>query len=83
MRVKELIELLQNMPQDALVIQSKDSEGNVYKPVDDISLGRYRAETYWYGEFGLDCLTEIHREQGYTEEDVIEGPLAVCIWPIN
>lgn len=83
MTVAELIKELKKLPPKTLVVQSKDSEGNGFSPVADVSLGRYEAESTWNGQFGLDKLTEELKSQGYSEEDVPNGPLAVCIWPTN
>ena len=76
MTVKELIKLLQEQPGDALVVISKDSEGNAFYPIEDMGFGRYDGET-----FGLDELTESTEMLGYTEEDVVDGPIAICLWP--
>lgn len=81
MTVEQLIDLLQQYPKDALVIQSNDSEGNHFSPCEEVSLGRYEAENGWSGTFGLAELTKELEEKGYTEEDVVDGPLAVCLWP--
>lgn len=83
MTVSELIALLQTMPADALVVQSSDAEGNNFSPVSEAGLGRYAAETTWRGEFGLYELTPEDEAKGYSEEDVPDGPPAVCIWPTN
>lgn len=83
MIVSELMGLLRSLPQDAIVVQSSDAEGNNFSPLADAGLGRYAAETTWYGEFGLHELTAEDIVQGYTEEDVLDGPLAVCLWPVN
>ena len=80
MNVKELISLLSEMPQEAVVFTAIDDEGNGFRRVYDnwVTL-------YGYNEFdgeieiGLlpDQLTEEHREQGYTEEDIKETPCVV------
>jgi len=83
MTVAELIDELKKHPLDALVVQAKDGEGNGFSPVTDIELGRYVADDAdeWRGQFGLAELTDELREAGYSEEDVLDGPLAVCLWP--
>ena len=83
MTVKELIVLLQEEDQDRIVVMSKDAEGNYYSPLDDMHACAYRAETTWYGEVGLEELTEEDKENGYTEEDVIDGEKAIRLWPVN
>ena len=81
--VADLIKSLQEYPQDAVVIHSRDSEGNGFSPVAEVSLGRTSLED---GEseiqFGLDELTPELEAEGYTEEDVGDGPIAVCVWPV-
>ena len=83
MKVKDLIKLLQKEDQDRIVIMSKDGEGNNYSPLDEISTCSYRAETTWWGEVGLEELTDESIEQGYAEEDVVDGEKALCLWPVN
>jgi len=83
MTVKELIEQLKKEDPDRLVIMAKDPEGNGYSPLSDFWSGAYRAETTWFGEVGLESLTDEYRKQGYTEEDVIDGVPALILTPIN
>lgn len=69
MRVKDLIKSLQTMPEDMLVVLSKDSEGNHFSPLaDDFSKGYYKKNNAWSGEFSL-------------EEK--KGVKALCFWPVN
>jgi hypothetical protein len=52
MRVKELIELLQQEDPERLVIVSKDGEGNGFSPmIQEFSVGFYEADSTWSGEF--------------------------------
>ncbi len=78
MLVKELIEELKNYPQDALVVLSRDIEGNGYLPLYEIRLG-----SFYESEFGL--LPEQLGTKGYedyTEEDTFpKGVKSVCFWP--
>jgi hypothetical protein len=83
MTIAELIDTLQKLPPEALVIQSSDAEGNRFSPTAEVGIGRYTAENAWSGEFLLMELTDEHRAQGYTEEDVGNGPIAICFWPTN
>lgn len=74
--VAALIEKLQALPADAIVVQSKDGEGNGFSPVADLTIGVYQEETTWRGEFTDD------------EDDMpsmIENgaSAAVCVWPTN
>jgi hypothetical protein len=83
MTVMELIKKLNDLPSDAVVIQSRDAEGNGFSPVADVGIGRYEAENDWSGEMKLDKLTPELEKQGYSEEDVGDGPIAICFWPTN
>ena len=83
MTVKELIEQLKKEDPDRLVIMAKDPEGNGYSPLSDFWSGAYRAETTWFGEVGLESLTDEYRKQGFSEEDVIDGVPALILTPIN
>jgi hypothetical protein len=82
MTVAELIEALKEMPQTALVVLSSDAEGNSHSPVARIMIGRYEAESAYRGTIGLYELTEDLEAEGYTDEDVVNGPPAVCLWPV-
>lgn len=84
MKVKDLIKRLQKCDPNRVVIMAKDSEGNSYSPLADFWEGSYRAETTWYGEVGLEKLTEADRKAGYTDEDVMEdGKPALILCPTN
>lgn len=50
MNVRELIELLEHFPADALVICQRDGEGNGYSPLDDVTEAVYEAESTWSGQ---------------------------------
>ncbi|WP_024517104.1 hypothetical protein [Bradyrhizobium sp. Tv2a-2] len=80
MKVAELILALQALPQDAVVVQAIDPEGNGFMRTSGAHIGRYDAGD---SRFGLDELTDEDEEQGYSEEDVVDGPLAVCLWPTH
>jgi hypothetical protein len=99
MTVGKLIEVLQGLPQDALVVLAKDSEGNDYSPIPGdpdyaYCLGTYIPESTWHGEFHWpDPTEETEAEDGDEEEDD-EGDedeyepdpdavVAVCLWPTN
>jgi len=82
MTVKELIELLREMPPDALVVLSRDSEGNDYSELHSYWEGLY-VNSEGYGEMHVaGPLTDELREQGYTESDVAHGGIpAICLIP--
>lgn len=84
MKVKELIEILQQEDPERLVILSKDAEGNNYSPLADCSTSAYEAECTWSGYIGLEELTPELIKEGYTEEDVLEdGKPCLVLWPVN
>jgi hypothetical protein len=85
MTVKELIKLLKKEDPSALVIMSKDGEGNSYSPLSSFWSGGYLADTTWSGEAGLLELTEVDEVEGYTEEDVLEegAVKAIIFCPVN
>lgn len=81
MTVAELIEQLQQMDApDALVVQSKDGEGNGFSPLADLGWGWYYPDSTYSGEYhaaeeaeGEEC--EFTPEPGDQQ--------AVCLWPTN
>lgn len=50
MTVAQLREEIKDLPDDMLVVMSKDAEGNDHSPLADTWEGRYAAETTWYGD---------------------------------
>ena len=84
MTVAELIEMLKGFGPDRIVVMQKDAEGNGYSPLVSTWAGKYRAETTWYGDVGLEALDDELREQGFTEEDVMtSGESALVLVPVN
>jgi hypothetical protein len=69
MTVKELKKLLRNVPDDAIVVMSQDSEGNDYSPLANVEKLYYKEETSWRGEVF-----------GTKEKDTVP---AVVLWPTN
>lgn len=83
MKVKELIEQLQKVDPERIVIMSSDSEGNSYSPLSDFWEGAYLADTTWSGEVGFEKLTLELKEEGYDEEDILEGEKCIVMCPVN
>lgn len=80
MKVSELIELLKEVDPDREVVMNSDGEGNSKSPMYTLYEAAYRPDTTWSGETGLEVLTEEDIENGYSEEDVLEGDGVVpCI----
>lgn len=67
MKVKDLIAWLSCENPELEVIMQKDAEGNGYSPLSNVDLGRYLADTTWFGE--------------RSEDD--SGVLAVFLVPVN
>lgn len=76
--VKQLVEKLQGYPEDAVVVLSSDSEGNSFHQLSDVSSGSFDQED---DQFGLSELTPDLKEEGYSEDDLVDGLSAVCLWP--
>lgn len=72
MKVHQLVTQLIQLPQDAEVILSSDSEGNSYSPAHEVDVVRYDSadDEYW----------PIHHQDlvDYDIDDTVEG---VFIWP--
>ena len=79
MTVNELIELLQTFDPRALVIMQRDPEGNGYSPLSGAEdNGAWDHEE---GEYGYAKLTLDLEEQGFSQEDCIQGQPAVVLYP--
>lgn len=94
----ELIDALGEMrasgvPGVAAVILAKDSEGNGFSPVAagfdaeemrelDCSIGWYRPESTWSGEFWTAGDVDADPEDDHPEPGPDDIP-AVCLWPTN
>jgi hypothetical protein len=83
MKVKEMIELLQTLPQDHIIVMSKDAEGNGFSPLSDCGLSMYIPDSTYSGE----VLSE--EDLDYRNEDADEDEIqeynenAVVLWPVN
>ena len=75
MKVKELMEMLQTVPEDREVVLSRDAEGNGYSPLADSGELWYVPYSTWGGDcYNLD------------EEEEFEGQdadLVLVLWPTN
>jgi hypothetical protein len=83
---QELQEKLNEFPADAVIVLSKDAEGNGYSPLADSSESIYVPDTTWAGEIYLTELTDELRQMGYGEGDLYhgdDGQRAVVLWPTN
>ena len=81
MKVRELIELLQQVDPERVVVLSRDSEGNGYAVLSAVETMAFLPDGS-YGEVYLEELTPELEAQGYSEEDVREdGEPALVLWP--
>ena len=77
--VKELRVLLEQFPDDSVVILSKDAEGNYFSPLEILGPGMYEAEDEYSGEF-FDARIIGNDEYSQPNEEAIQ---AICLDPVN
>lgn len=91
MKIKDLIEQLAQIEnQDALVVLSKDGEGNDYSPLDEVDYDKcwkYMPNSTWSGDVVMTTLNDEWREKGFTDEDVSSDSKniaedVVVLWPV-
>lgn len=70
--VHDLIAYLQTLNQDALVVMSKDSEGNGYSPLRTVDEDRYINDTSYSGYV-------LHGDT----DTANESRACVALWPVN
>lgn len=75
--VKELIEILSELPQDSVVVLQKDSEGNGYSPLAGAEAAKYIPENTYSGE--VLCQEDVDDGE-YEGQDMMD---CVVIHPIN
>jgi len=85
MKVKELIEFLKSVPQDAELIVQKDSEGNDYSPLEDADADAvYIAETTWNGNvYSMDWSAEDACMSKKEWKEIKAMPRCVVLFPVN
>ena len=89
MKVRELIEALNECDPEALVVLSSDGEGNRFSPVDGYDDRQvYIPETTWSGSTKFAELTPELEKAGYDEEDCVDedetdAVPCVILWPVN
>lgn len=89
--VKALREALAELPDDLLVVISRDAEGNSYSPLAMVDFEEtdggliYSAETTWMGEVSSPRFRAEVREEGLNPGSGVEDDEAACIVlvPIN
>lgn len=76
MNVRELIEELKKIDGDRIVVMAIDAEGNGHGLLSSFW------ECSWNGEeVGLEKLIEEDVKQGYSDDDVLDGEPALCLYP--
>jgi len=70
--VRDLIAYLQTLNQDAIVVLSKDAEGNIYSPLRTVDEDRYITDTRYSGYV-------LHDDRDTAGESVA----CVALWPVN
>jgi hypothetical protein len=86
MTVAELIKELEGMPQESIVVMSKDAEGNEYSPLSSIDPDSvYVADSTWSGDvYSTDWTAE---EACMTADEwetfKREHPACVVLAPVN
>lgn len=82
MNIKELIALLNTLPQDAEVIMSIDSEGNKFSPLDGFDTGRlpeYEEGNCWIDSYHSDAHSDSSCGLEPGERETLTK--VVCFWP--
>ena len=81
MTVKQLIEELSKLNPEAIVVKASDDEGNSYQEVTEVNTNNAISNPgEYYVEFGFLELNEQLIREGFTEEDLVEGPEAVVLY---
>lgn len=77
--VTQLIQLLSQEDGNRVVLISSDPEGNGFAPL--ITPFEFCSYSEAGGCIGLEVLTPELEQQGYTDEDVVQGIPALCLYP--
>jgi hypothetical protein len=84
MNTKQLIEYLQQFPDDTEIVLQKDAEGNGYSPLAGADHGYYVPDSTWSGDFydknwdASDC----GMDDEYWE-NIYNGPSTIVLFPVN
>lgn len=86
MTVMDLMSLLSTMPEKAVVVLSRDGEGNSFSPIPDdggYSEGIYVAENSWSGDVLTDEDIEDRRKEDEDPDWEPDGVSCIILWPTN
>lgn len=81
--VADLIGTLQQLEPDALVVLSKDGEGNAFSPLASYGVGSYIPDSTWSGEFHSTPKPGDDPEDYPDYSDDPDAVKAVVLWPTN
>lgn len=85
MNVKELKELILNLPDEMEVVLQKDAEGNGYSPLSGAdSNAVYIAETTWYGDvYSMEWSADDACMSDEQWENIKAKPRTLILYPVN
>lgn len=85
MKVKELKELILNLPDEMEVVLQKDAEGNGYSPLSGADSNVvYVAETTWYGDiYSMEWSAEDACMSDEQWENIKAKPRTLILYPVN
>ena len=85
MKIRELIEKLNELDPDLEIIIQKDAEGNGYSPLAGIdSDGIYIKETSWHGEvYDSNWSADDAAMEEEEWSELLKQPRALILFPIN
>jgi len=85
MRVKQLREILANLPDDMEVILQKDGEGNGYSPLVGYDTNCiYEPDTKWYGDVYQTSYSADDLDMDSDEwQEICSRPRCLVLEPIN
>lgn len=76
MTVGQLREQLEQLPEELIIVMSKDAEGNGYSPLSSVERALYSAESNWSGE--------VHDEEDPEDVDLWPDTVrCIVLGPVN
>jgi len=79
MKIKELVEELQKLPQDLDIVIATDEEGNGFHNFSGVEYGIITENDGWAVEFTAWAVDEDGEETG--EIVSLDDATAICFWP--
>lgn len=82
--VEALIDILRNFDPERVVIIAKDTEGNDFSPLSEVTTAAYLPQSSHWGVAGLEELTGELEDLGFSGHDVAVGGIpCIILDPIN